>query len=255
MRLKAALILPVFLMVFSTLNAQLKKGDRMVGANVGSALFNSGNSDVSFPTTTAGFSSTNTSFSLSFSPSIGKFISDKTVIGGTLSLNPSHSKIRYTSNGNTFQEDKADNFNFGIGGFARNYFSSNYSFLPFGQVSLNLGMTNASTSGFFYGSDTVNYKVVSQGKSSGGFYVNTTLSLGLTKLLSPNTGLDIYAGYTYSYNKHTFKTTRTRDNGINGSIEETIIGQPTTKFTNHGFTVGVGFQIFLSGKQITRILD
>ena len=154
MRLKSVLICPVFLVLFSTLKAQFKKGDRMVGASIGSLVFNSGNAEVTFPGITSGFTSTTTSYNLTLSPSIGKFISDNTVIGVSISLNPSHTKVRYKGTVNTFQEDKTDNFNFGIGGFARNYFNSSSAFHPFGQVSLNLGMTNASTSGFFYGSDS-----------------------------------------------------------------------------------------------------
>ena len=75
------------------------------------------------------------------------------------------------------------------------------------------------------------------------------LLLGFTKLLNTNTGLDIYGGYNYSYNKNTNKTITNIDSGNNGSIDLIEVREPTTKFTNHGFVLGVGFQIFLTGKK------
>lgn len=228
-------------------HAQFKKGNRMFGSSIGSVFYNSGSSDISDPAIATGASSKNTSYGLSIIPSIGWFISDNTAIGVTLNVNPSGSKTSYTaeSNGNTYQQDKLNGFNFGIGGFARNYFSSSSSFMPFGQVGLNMGMSTQTSSGFFYGGSGASaYKTAYTGKSSGGFFSNASLALGMTKLLNPNTGLDFYAGYSFSYTKNTYKTTTTRDDGNNGSIDQTGISNPTTKFTNHGFTLGAGFQIF-----------
>jgi hypothetical protein len=67
-------------------------------------------------------------------------------------------------------------------------------------------------------------------------------------MISNTTGLDFYIGYTYSSNKNTFKKTTLRDNGIDGTIDETLKNETTTKFTNNGFLVGIGFQIFLKKK-------
>ena len=59
------------------------------------------------------------------------------VVGFMLNLNPNGQKTSYEQNGSTYQSDKNNGFNIGIGGFARNYFPGNGSLLPFGQVSLN----------------------------------------------------------------------------------------------------------------------
>lgn len=222
----------------------------MAGANIGSVFFNSGTSDVSFPAPTQGFTSKTTSFGISISPSMGWFITDHTAVGVSLSVNPSNNKITYESGGTTFQQDKSTTFNLGAGGFARNYFNSSSSFMPFGQVGLNLGLSTLNTSGFFYGGSGASiYKTTYDGKSSGGFFANASLLLGMTKLLSPHTGLDFYTGYNFSYNKNTVKTTTLRDDGNNGSIDLTSISEPTTKFTNHGFVLGIGFQIFLEPRK------
>lgn len=230
--------------------SQFKKGTRMPGATVGSIFYNNGNTDISFPAPTQGYSYKTNSFGLSLTPSMGWFISDNTAIGASLNLNPSGTKSTYEFNGVTYKKDESTTFNFGIGGFARNYFGNNSSFIPFGQISLNLGISTLSTEGFFYGgSGSGAYKDAYDGKSSGGFFTNASLALGLTKMLNEHTGLDIFAGYNFSYNKNTVKTTSTRDDGANGSIDLTLISEPTTKFTNHGFMIGAGFQVFLQARK------
>jgi hypothetical protein len=235
----------LLIMLSFVADAQFKKGMRMVGVNIASGGFNSGNSDVSFPSTITGYSSKVNSYSFNLNPSIGWFISDKTAVGISLNINPTGRKETYESNANTFQQDKTNSFNLGIGGFARNYFSqSGSSFRPFGQLGLNLGMSSQTTSGFFIASGNM-YKSTYSGKSSGGFFANAALSLGLTKMINPHTGLDIYLGYSYSYSKATFKTTTLKDIGNNGSVDETSKNEPTTKFTSNGVLLGVGLQIFL----------
>ena len=245
---KIALSLFAVLCFGALSHAQFKKGTRMTGATIGSALMNSGTADVSFPNIT-GYTNKATSWNINFNPNIGWFISEKTAVGFTMSVNPNGTKNTFESVGSTFQEDKASRLSLGIGGFVRNYFSASSSFMPFGQFSLNLGMNSSTTSGFFYGgSGSSAYKTSYDGKSSGDFYTNASVSFGMTKLISPHTGLDFFAGYTYSYNKSTTKTTTKRDDGNNGSIDQTSESNPTSKFTNHGFQLGVGFQIFLDPK-------
>jgi len=222
----------------------------MPGAFVGSIFYNNGNADISFPAPTQGYSYKTSSFGASLTPSMGWFISDNTAIGVSLNLNPSGTKTTYEFNGTTYKKDESTTFNFGIGGFARNYSGNSSSFIPFGQISLNLGISTLNTDGFFYGgSGSGSYKDAYDGKSSGGFFTNATLALGITKMLNEHTGLDIFAGYNYSYNKNTVKTTSTRDDGVNGSIDLTSISEPTIKFTNHGFMIGAGFQIFLQARK------
>jgi hypothetical protein len=140
----------------------------------------------------------------------------------------------------------SNSFTIGIGGFARNYFTSSGSMMPFGQFNLNAGIGSASNNGFYF---TNNDKNTYDGKSSGDFYLNTGITLGLTKMLNEHTGLDFIVGYSYSYNKRTFKTTTLTDLGNNGSIDQTAVSEPTLKFTNHGVNIGVGFQVFLEKRK------
>ncbi len=246
---KICLLIIVILIISNFTNAQFKKGDKMVGVSVGNIFFNSGSADQKVGS--IGSLNYNTrSFGLSLTPSIGWFITDKTVVGATLNINPTSQKTTYESNGSTFQKDESKNFNIGMGGFVRNYFNSTGSFLPFGQIGLNAGISTVNTEGFFYGgTGPTAYKETYDGKSSGGTFINSALTLGMTKLVGELTGLDIFAGYNFSYNKNTFKTTRLRDDGNNGSIDSRGENETETNFTNHGFVLGVSFQIFLRKKK------
>jgi hypothetical protein len=245
---KGFLTAPLILATIAA-NAQFIKGDKMAGASVGSIFFNSGGSDVSFPQV-RGYTSKTNSYGLRIEPSFGWFISEKTVIGASLNINPSGQKVSYEDLGTTFQKDRSTNFNIGVGGFLRNYFSSNSSLMPFGHFGFNAGINSSSTEGFKYYKSTPDYKISYDGKSSGGFFANAIVQLGFTKMVGDYTGLDIYLGYNYSYNKNTFKTTTLRDDApYDGNPETRSENEPTTKFTNHGLIVGVGFQVFLKGKK------
>jgi hypothetical protein len=247
---KILLFLLVILFADSHNFAQFKKGMRMVGADLGSVFFTAGSSDVSYPAPTTGYTAHTTQFGLNIDPTIGWFISGHSAAGFSLFLNPTSNKTDYVAGGSTFQQDKLSGLNLGIGGFVRDYFKSSSSFMPFGQVGLNLGISNQKSSGFFYGGkDSTVYKITYDGKSSGGFYANAAIRVGLTKLLSPHTGLDISAGYTFSYSKNVYKTTTLRDNGNNGTIDLTSISNPTTKFTSNGVVLSVGFQVFLDPRK------
>lgn len=227
---------------------QFNKGDRMVGASLASLLYNSGSSDITVDQIGSN-KSVITSYNVNLSPTIGWFLSEKTVLGGVLNINPTGTKTSYEENGTTFQMDKSNAFNIGLGGFVRNYFGSSGKMYPFGQFGFNLGISNLKTEGFFYGgSGSSAYKITYEGSSSGGFFANASLQAGFTKMMGENAGLDFFLGYIYGYNSNTFTKTTLRDTGNDGSIDETLKNKTTTKYTNHGFFLGVGFQVFLKKK-------
>lgn len=234
--------------VFFISRAQFTKGDKMVGASVASLLYNSGHSEVSFPSL-PGYTSKSSSYGIRIEPTIGWFLSSQTALGASLIIHPFGQKTTYEDDGSSFQQDKSNSFDIGLGVFTRHYFDDKGNFLPFAQVGINGGMSSTSTEGYRYYSGAPNYKETYDGESSGGFFTNASLQAGLTKMLNANTGLDLYVGYTYSYNKNTFTTNRQTDIGIDGTIDFRSENETTTKFTNHGFIVGVGFQVFLTKKK------
>ena len=240
----------LFLMANSiAVNAQFSKGDKMVGASIASIVFNSGNADISVASIGNNISKI-TNYGVSITPTVGWFISDKTAVGVTLNINPNGQKTTYEENGSTYQSDKSNGFNIGIGGFIRNYFSGKTAWMPYGQFGLNGGISNLKTDGFFYYKSGVPfYKYTYSGNSSGGLFINSALNLGLTKMLGDNAGLDIFIGYNFSYNKNTFKRTTLYYLTSTDNNPSTGKNESTTKFTNHGFVLGLGFQVFLKGKK------
>ncbi len=248
MTIKRLLAAASFLALLSSANAQFNKGDKMAGASIGNIIAGRG---VQESTVTSVGSTTGQvrSFEFNFSPSFGWFLSEKTAAGFSLILNPAYQKVSFEENGSTFQRDNVSTFNIGIGGFARNYFSAEGNFLPFGEFSFNAGINSRNTDGFFYGgSGPSAFKRTYDGKSSGGFFTNASFLAGVTRMVGEYTGLDIFLGYKFSYSKGTAKTTTLTDLGNDGSTDETAVNETSTKFTNHGFMIGVGFQVFIKEK-------
>jgi hypothetical protein len=246
MRPKTTAITLLFFITGIASNAQLKKGMRMVGVSIGNIYFNSGETDYSDPNIPGFYTSNNDNFGFSFSPSYGWFITDNTAIGALISFNYRHQKVFDVSNGITFRRNTSNFFDIGIGGFARNYFSSSGNWMPFGQFSTDFGLGSSNHEGFsFSGND----KSTFDGKSAGDFFANAGLSAGLTKMLNANTGLEIFIGYNFSYSKSTYRTTTLVDQGNDGTIDQTGTSEPTSRYTNHGFAAGIGFQIFLDPKK------
>jgi hypothetical protein len=227
-------------------HGQFSKGMRMAGGTLASGFFNSGKYEYTFPAPTNGYTANANSFGITLSPNLGWFVSDHTVIGARLSVGYNYEKNIDATNNVTFRKKINKKMLTGLGGFARNYFSTTGSFIPFGEVRLDAGFGSSSTEGFTY---STTYKDSYKGKSSGDFYGDAGLSFGATKMISTHAGLDIFAGYTFFYSKTTFKTTTQRDIDVDGDIDETAVDNPTTKLTNHGFTFGIGFQVFLGKRQ------
>jgi hypothetical protein len=228
--------------------AQFSKGMRMAGAVFGSAFFNSGKYEYTVPSPTTGSKVHTNTFGVSVSPNYGWFISDKTVVGFQFSAGYKYDKLlEADENDVTFHKNISKNYSVSLGGFARNYFSATGSFLPFAQASVAAGIGSSDHSGFEYNSSPL-YKDEFKGQGSGDFLLSGGISIGATKMINPHIGLDIVAGYNYTYNKSKYKTTTLRDAGLDGTIDETATGEVDTKFTNHGLTLGVGLQIFLDKK-------
>jgi hypothetical protein len=240
----------VLLLIFTCMNAdaQFQKGMYMVGASIGTGVFSSGATDYSGP---GQISSTvrNTNVNVQLSPSIGKFVSNQAAVGASLLLNLSNQTFKRSVAGTTDKKDHSNNVDFGIGGFMRYYFTGMKTVKPFTHIYVNGGSGTTKTDGLLYvngfsGTDRISY----EGRSSGRFFYNAGINLGITKMLNPNTGLDLYAGYGLSHTQFTIKTTQTYDYG-NPSFPDTQAEfESSQKFTGHALNIGIGFQVFLNRK-------
>lgn len=229
-------------------NAQFSKGSRITGASVASMVFNTGTSEQTV-TSIGSQSGKISGYAISITPQLGWFVAENTAVGFTVNVNPFGEKISFEENGSTFQSDKTNSFNAGVGGFVRNYFIRSGSVLPFGQLSFDAGVSSRKTEGFYYGGTGPSaFKRSYTGKSSDGFYGNIFLTTGITKMISKMVGIDLYLGYNYAFNKINLETTTLTDDMIDGTIDETAKSMSKNKLTNHRFILGLGFQVFLSKK-------
>src|SRR5215813_6586629 len=96
---KSALVV-LFLPATLFVNAQFKKGDRMVGASIGTIFFNSGSTDNSTSISTS--TTSNDNYGINLAPSIGWFINDNVAIGIMPSVAFNKQKILGKAGGNTF---------------------------------------------------------------------------------------------------------------------------------------------------------
>ena len=246
MRLKLTGLGLLFCLMATCVNAQFSKGMRMTGATLASGFFNSGKYEYTFPAPTNGYEAHANSLGITLSPRMAWFVSDHLAVGTRLSLVYNYEKNIDAMNGVTFRKKENDRMLIGLGAFARNYFPVSGSFIPFGEAGFNAGIGSSTTEGFTY---TTISRESYKGKSSGDFFAEAGLVAGATKMIGEQVGLDFYAGYTFFFNKNEFKTTTSRDVDVDGTIDETAIDNPTTKITNHGFTFGIGFQVFLSKRK------
>jgi hypothetical protein len=243
---KIVFAVPVLLFTL-IVNAQFTKGDKMVGASVGSAFFNSTSADQS--TSLASLTISNDDFGISFNPTIGWFINENVAIGLRPSFGYSKKKLLGKSSGSTYLKDETSQYSFSVGGFSRYYFSgTSIKTRFFGQYDLSLGISGSKTDGFQYES-LGSFVDRSSLKSSGDFFANTGLSLGVSKFLSKKTSLDFYIGYTFSYTKSNPKGTFIRDYTDPAVGDVTQKPDYTQKLTGNNVVLGVGFQVFLEKKK------
>jgi hypothetical protein len=239
------LILSFILLTGAAVNAQFKKGQLMPGITVGSIFFNSGKTEYSAPPPTTGYTSNTNSAGINLSPSLGWFISGRTVIGGRVSGNYRYDKYLDASNNVTFRKKEDRVTQWGLGAFVRNYFGQAGRFIPFGQVAVDGGLGNARTEGFTY---TSTYRETYKGKSGSSSFINAGVSAGVTRLLGEQVGLDLAIGYVFSHTQQKFTTDTFRDVGIDGTIDETRKSEITTRMNNHGVTLSMGIQVFIGRK-------
>jgi outer membrane protein W len=242
-------VLAALALTFSIcLHAQFKKGDRMVGASVGTVFFNSSSTDLSYPVGSS--STTDNNYGIALSPSLGWFITDNVVVGVSPVINYNKQKqLGKSSNGNTYLKNDAHQFGAGLGGFARYYLKgSGATTRFFGQYNLSAGLNGSKNEGFQYETYGVYVDRYDQ-KSSGDFFVNTGVIIGLSKFLGNLNSLDFYIGYTFSYVKSNPKGTTIRDYADPGTPDINQAINYTQKFMGHNVVLGLGYQIFLSKKK------
>lgn len=235
--MKKLLLICVALGAFSSY-AQFTKGMRTVGINIASINFSSNNSSYT-PDQGRTTSQSNTGLNFSISPSMGWFLSEKLLLGGTINFNYSTNKYDAGANDNS----KSNNFTGGVGVFAR-YYLTDGNFIPYAQGYLNgafgSGKDNGVSSVFVPGG-IERYSINNTGILSG----DLGLGLGLTKMVNKNVGLDI--GLGYNLNITDYKYSRVGDVQYPASSERREAKGKISN-TNNNVRISLGMLIFLDPK-------
>lgn len=235
-------LLALALMLPLGASSQFTKGTWVPGFSAASVFFDAGTTEYSAAPPTNGYKSTTNSLGVQLTPSIGYFVSEKTMLGARLLANFQYDKYIDAVNNITFRKKEDRVGRYGLGIFARHYFSASGKFLPWGQVNVDAGIGNTHSEGFNY---TSTYRESYVGKSSGNFFASGGVNLGLTRMLSGNVGLDISAGYLFTSEKTQTRTDTDRDVDMDGSIDEQLVSDITAKTRKHGLVIAVGVSVFL----------
>lgn len=113
-----------FLMISISLQAQIEKGNWMLGSNIALSKFE--------------FTKTNTTIDITMNPNAQLFLSDRVALGAGLDINYKYSKL----------DTNASSFNWGIGPSLRYYFYRADKGGAFGNLKLYFGGNKEGSSSF-----------------------------------------------------------------------------------------------------------
>jgi hypothetical protein len=224
----AYLFLAMTCLVFS----QNKKGNLLIGTDLGSAGLYIGNSESSYAGSSSVGKSDYTNFGLSVYPTIGYYFTDNLVVGTYFALEFYIEKYNGSSTGSSDTSvSKYNDIYFSFGPFGRFYFGKdNKKGRPFVHVSAGISFypiysytyTPSSGSGYTQKYDTY-------------FPWNVGIKIGYEHYLNPTIGLEYYIGYAYYHYKSS--TTYDYATGTDYTYNSTS--------HDHDIQFGVGLQIHL----------
>lgn len=237
---KIFLAIAICTAAFTGAKAQLTKGNMFVGADLGTTSYSFGTQSFNYSSAGSIQNDNNKTYSLDFAPSMGVFLTNHLVFGGTLDLSYSHISDNITNTNSTLvsNESKSDNTTVTLGPFLRYYFfdSTPSKTVFYIQASGLAGSGSGSSSG----SDEASSESPGQYSSniSNEFVIQGSGSLGITHFISKDIGLDLAIGYTYDYEHYTdtYNTNPTTP-GSSGSYKASI--------PKNGIGINAGFHFFL----------
>jgi hypothetical protein len=229
--MKKIYMLASFVVLLSSVDAQIKRGDIILGGNL-----NYSNQSTSSPQITgaASPSSLLKQNDLAINPSIGKAIRDNLVLG--LDLSYGHSGLSYTPAGSPAQTSSADNFSAGV--FIRRYKPLGNGFYLFGQAEVTGGYSHST--GYNPPPNSSSSTVNGYGVT---FQLYPGIAYALNRRWQIETGLPNFLSIDYTHTK----TTNSYNNGIpdeTSTYHDFSFASALTG-TNE-FTVGVRY--FMGGR-------
>lgn len=192
------------------LHAQNKKGNWLVGGTFGSGSFSSFKSESSYSLAPGVSKSKSNSFSINFYPSIGKYITDKAVIGIEPGIGFYSSKSDGSNTASSATNTSKSSYPyFSIGPFGRFYFGSlSEKGMPFAQVNFGINFypgyesEYSSSGGTAYTQKYSNYRPWSAG-----------VRVGYEHFFNSAVGIQYYIGYSHSSTDYDYEVKYTGGGG------------------------------------------
>ena len=232
------LVLAICFTGLTSLKAQLAKGNLFVGSTIGSTAYNWG-------TNTYLYSAGNTQkldskqFAIDLTPSLGVFVTNHLVFGGSLDVGYSHNKSDVTNTDGSVvpTQTTINNSTYSIGPFLRYYFynSTPSKTLLYVEGRATVGSGSGSTNELDSNTGNTTYTATDNNV----FLFTAAGSLGVTHFITKNIGLDVALGYSYDYEKYTTDFTFDPNSGNTSS------GSKKATLPQSGITLFAGFHFFL----------
>jgi hypothetical protein len=230
--MKRILIPVLILAVAVAAFPQNKKGNLLIGTYLGSTGLSFGSSESGSSSSTDRSKSDSSGFSIGIGPSIGYFLTDKLVLGTSLSISYGTSRYEnsYTESDYTSKSDSHSLY-LSIGPFVRYYLGApNAKRMPYVHVSAGTSLY-PSYGGHYETSNDYEYDYSYKSYSSW----NAGVQLGYEHFVNSVIGLQYYVGYSFSHYSYEYKY----------EYPDSPDYTSDYKSTSHGLNVGVGIQIHL----------
>lgn len=233
--MKKIILLGVF--AFSSmLNAQISKGNWLVGSSVFYGNIGNSENTTTYSNSPTEYNSEGNSFQIGLSPNIGYFVVNKLAVGASVGLDYYNSKST-SSNSTTFSttESKYNNIGVSIGPFVRYYFVENQKWSPYVQADFGYGISpSKQESKTFNNGVLINSSNTDSNKYN---YWNAGFKFGMAYFLNSNVALQFYTGFTYSSTDSSYDYKPS--SGVGYTYEQT--------YNRWNVPIGVGLQIHLGG--------
>lgn len=228
--MKRVILLALLIATPSLANAQVKKGDLLLGTSLGSLSGTSSTSKTTYSNTPTEYKSTGNSFSLSLNPYVGWCVQDDLALGASVSLSYYRSKSESSNTSSTTTSSSTSTQpSFYIGPFARYYMGGSGKGRTFVHVNAQYG---------FYSGDSKSE--TSTGASSKTttkpkYDWNAGVALGYEVFLSSWAGAYGSFGVNYGSSKTTYEYRPSTGTGYDY----------TSEYTRTYYPLNVGFQLHL----------
>ncbi|HMO33199.1 MAG TPA: hypothetical protein PKE07_09375 [Lacibacter sp.] len=219
-----------------SLNAQFTKGTRVAGLTLGSAGFTVVNSNFNSRQTGARTSAAEREFQFQVTPSLGWFLTEQLLAG--VQVQGDFTSQQYEGGNNVSRNSRS--FTAGAGGFARYYFSGS-GLLPYAAAHLQLGMGSGRSD---WDEIYTAYSEKGQGKQTAIREITTGFSLGVTKMVTPQAGLDLALGYRFAYTTYRYYSESTV-RYVNPPATELVVRDYAYQGFTNGVTLSLGFLFLL----------